>query len=76
VACPHTATTTLDLTDDQDLEIVDTGSGPNSEVDLRYQTLLTSDIEPDFDLPTLGLSTSANDIPFTSGILDTGTDGP
>jgi len=50
------------LTDDQDLEIVDVGSGLDSEIDLSYQTLLTSDIEPDFDLPTLGLSTSTADI--------------
>jgi len=46
-AYPHIATLTLDLTDDHDLEIVDIGSGPDSEVDLSYQTLLTSDIEPD-----------------------------
>jgi len=62
-AYPHIATPTLDLTDEQNLEIVDVGSGLDSEVDLSYQTLLTSVIEPDFDLPTLGLSTSTTDIP-------------
>jgi len=70
------STPTLDLTDDQNLEIVDVWSGLDSEVNLSYQTLLTSDIEPDFDLPTLGLSASAADIPLTDGILDTGADGP
>jgi len=64
------------LTDDQNLEIVDVGSGLDSEVDLSYQTLLTSVIEQDFDLPTLGLSTSTTDIPLTNGILDTGADDP
>jgi len=75
-AYPHFTTPTLDLTDDQNLEIVDVGSGLNSEVDLSYQTLLTSDIKPDFDFPTLGLSTSTTDIPLTSGILDTSDDDP
>jgi len=50
VVYPHIATPTLDLTDDQDLEIVDVGSGPDSEVDLSCQTPLTNDIKPDFGL--------------------------
>jgi len=57
IGYPHIATPTLDLTDEQDLEIVDVGSEPDLEVDL-----LTSDIEADFDLPTMGLSASAADI--------------
>jgi len=62
------------MTDEQDLEIVDVGSGPSgpdSEVDWSYQTLLTSDIEPDVDLPTPGLSMSAAYIlPLTGSIFD------
>jgi len=60
-----------------DLEIVDVGSRPESDANLSYQTLLTSDTELEFDLPTLGLSTSTTDIPLTGNVLDTGiTAGP
>jgi len=64
------------LTDDEDLKIVDVGSGPDFEVNLSYQKLLTSDIKPDSDLPTLRLSASAANIPLTGSILDIGADGP
>jgi len=70
-AYPHIAIPTLDLTDDEDLKIVDVGSGPDFEVNLSYQKLLTSDTKPDFDLPTEVVR-----IPLTGSILDIGTDGP
>ena len=65
-AYPHIATPTLDLTYEQDLEHVDVGSEPDLEVNLSYQTPVTS----------AGLSASAVDIPMTSGILDTGAASP
>ena len=49
-AYPHVATPTLDTTDEQELEIVDVGSGPDY-IDLSYHTLLTSDVEPHWVCP-------------------------